>query len=40
MSHNVPAVYDGLAARISNHGVFAGPTNCGGGLPWEWSEAK
>jgi hypothetical protein len=29
-----------LAARISKHVVFAGPTKCGGGLPWEWSAAE
>jgi hypothetical protein len=40
MSHNVPAVYDVLAARISKCVAFAGPTKCGGGLPWEWSEAE
>jgi hypothetical protein len=40
ISHNVPAVYDVLAARISKHVVFAGPTKCGGGFAWEWSEAK
>jgi hypothetical protein len=40
IAHNVPAVYDVLAARISKHVVFAGPTKCGGGLPWEWSAAE
>jgi hypothetical protein len=40
MAHNVPAVYDGLAARIRKCAAFPGPTNCGGVLAWEWSEAK
>jgi hypothetical protein len=35
IAHNVPAVYDVLAARISKHEVFAGPTKCGGGFAWE-----
>jgi hypothetical protein len=35
IAHNVPAVYDVLAARISKHVVFAGPTKCGGGFAWE-----
>jgi hypothetical protein len=35
IAHNVPAVYDVLAARISKHVVFAGPTKCGGVLAWE-----
>jgi hypothetical protein len=40
MAYNVPAVYDGLAARISKTVGFAGPTNCGGVMAWEWSEAE
>jgi hypothetical protein len=40
MSHNVPAVYDGLAAQIRKCVAFPGPTNCGGVLAWEWSEAE
>jgi hypothetical protein len=35
MAHNVPAVYDGLAARISKCAAFAGRTNCAGGFAWE-----
>jgi hypothetical protein len=30
ISSNVPAVYDGLAARIRKCVVFPGPTNCAG----------
>jgi hypothetical protein len=40
IAHNVPAVYDVLAARISKHVVFAGPTKCAGATAWEWSVAK
>jgi hypothetical protein len=40
IAHNVPAVYDGLAARIEKCVAFLGPTNCGGGFAWEWSEAE
>jgi hypothetical protein len=40
MSHNVPAVCDGLAARIGKCVAFPGPTNCGWSVAWEWSEAK
>ena len=35
ISHNVPAVYDGLAARISKCVAFAGLPNCGCSEPWE-----
>jgi hypothetical protein len=35
IAHNVPAVYDGLAARIRKCAAFPGPTNCGGGFAWE-----
>jgi hypothetical protein len=35
IAHNVPAVYDGLAARIRKCAAFPGPTNCGGVLAWE-----
>jgi hypothetical protein len=40
ISHNVPAVYDGLAARIEKCVAFLGPTNCGGVLAWEWSATE
>jgi hypothetical protein len=33
MAHNVPAVDDVLAARISKCGAFAGRTKCGGEKP-------
>jgi hypothetical protein len=35
IAHNVPAVYDVLAARIRACVARPGPTKCGGGLPWE-----
>jgi dolichol kinase len=35
ISHNVPAVCDGLAARIGKTVGFAGPTNCAGAMAWE-----
>jgi hypothetical protein len=35
ISHNVPAVYDGLAARIRKCVAFSGPTNCAGAMAWE-----
>ena len=35
ISYNVPAVYDGLAARISKTVGFAGLANCGCSEPWE-----
>jgi hypothetical protein len=35
IAHNVPAVYDVLAARISKCVAFAGPTKCGWNEPWE-----
>jgi hypothetical protein len=35
MAHNVSAVYDVLAARISKCVAFAGPTKCGWRLAWE-----
>jgi hypothetical protein len=35
IAHNVSAVYDVLAARISKHVVFAGWTKCAGGFAWE-----
>ena len=38
MAYNVPAVYDGLAARISKCVAFAGLTNCGCSEPWERSD--
>jgi hypothetical protein len=35
ISHNVPAVYDVLAARIRKCVAFPGPKKCGGVLAWE-----
>jgi hypothetical protein len=35
MAHNVPAVYDVLAARISKCVAFAGRPKCGWSEPWE-----
>jgi hypothetical protein len=35
IAHNVPAVCDGLAARISVCAANAGPTNCAGAMAWE-----
>jgi hypothetical protein len=40
MAHNVPAVYDVLAARIEKCVAFLGPTKCAGAAAWEWSEAE
>jgi hypothetical protein len=40
MSHNVSAVYDVLAARISKCVAFAGRTKCAGTTAWEWSVAE
>jgi hypothetical protein len=40
IAHNVPAVYDGLAARIEKCVAFLGPTNCAGATAWEWSVAE
>jgi hypothetical protein len=40
MSHNVPAVYDVWAARISKCVAFAGRTKCAGATAWEWSVAE
>jgi hypothetical protein len=37
IAHNVPAVYDVLAARISKCVAFAGRTKCAGATAWEWS---
>jgi hypothetical protein len=37
---NVPAVYDGLAARIEKCVAFLGLANCGCSEPWEWSVAE
>jgi hypothetical protein len=39
-SHNVPAVYDGLAVRIRKCVAFPGPTNYAGATAWEWSVAE
>jgi hypothetical protein len=35
ISHNVPAVYDGLTARIEKSVAFLGLANCGCSEPWE-----
>jgi hypothetical protein len=35
ISHNVPAVYDGLTARIEKCVAFLGLANCGYSEPWE-----
>jgi hypothetical protein len=35
MSHNVPAVYDGLTARIEKCVAFLGLAKCAGVLAWE-----
>jgi hypothetical protein len=40
MAHNVPAVYDVLAARISKCVAFAGRTKCAEATAWEWSVAE
>jgi hypothetical protein len=40
IAHNVPAVYDGLTARIEKCVAFLGLANCGCSKPWEWSEAE
>jgi hypothetical protein len=40
MAFNVPAVCDGLAARIRKCVAFPGPTNCAGTIAWEWSVAE
>jgi hypothetical protein len=40
MSYNVPAVYDGLTARIEKCVAFLGLANCGCSEPWEWSVAE
>jgi hypothetical protein len=40
MSHNVPAVYDGLAARIEKCIAFLGLAKCAGETAWEWSVAE
>jgi hypothetical protein len=40
IAHNVPAVCDGLAARIKKCVAFPGPTNCAGAMAWEWSVAE
>jgi hypothetical protein len=37
---NVPAVCDGLAARIRKCVAFPGPTNCAGATAWVWSVAE
>jgi hypothetical protein len=40
ISHNVPAVYDGLTAQIEKCVAFLGLANCGCSEPWEWSAAE
>jgi hypothetical protein len=35
MAHNVPAVYDGLTARIEKCVAFLGLANCAGATAWE-----
>jgi hypothetical protein len=35
IAHNVPVVYEGLAARIGVCAANAGPTNFGCSEPWE-----
>jgi hypothetical protein len=40
IAHNVPAIYDVLAARISKCVAFAGRTKCAGATAWEWSVAE
>jgi hypothetical protein len=40
IAHNVPAVCDGLAARISKCVAFAGRPKCAGATAWEWSVAE
>jgi hypothetical protein len=35
IAHNVPAVCDGLTARIEKCAAFLGLANCGGGFAWE-----
>jgi hypothetical protein len=37
IAHNVPAVCDGLTARIEKCVAFLGLVNCGCSEPWEWS---
>jgi hypothetical protein len=40
MSHNVPAVYDVLPARIEKCVAFLGLAKCAGATAWEWSVAE
>jgi hypothetical protein len=40
IAHNVPAVYDGLAARIEKCVAFLGLAKCAGAMAWEWSVAE
>ena len=40
MAHNIPAVCDGLTARIKKCVAFLGLANCAGAMAWEWSEAE
>jgi hypothetical protein len=40
ISHNVPAVYDVLPARIEKCVAFLGLAKCAGATAWEWSTAQ
>jgi hypothetical protein len=40
MAYNVPAVCDGLTARIEKCVAFLGLANCAGTTAWEWSVAE
>jgi hypothetical protein len=40
MSHNVPAVYDVLTARIKKCAAFLGLAKCGWSEPWEGAQRR
>jgi hypothetical protein len=40
ISYNIPAVYDGLPARIEKCAAFLGLANCGCSEPWECSDRR
>jgi hypothetical protein len=40
IAHNVPAVCDGLTARIEKCVAFLGLANCARATAWEWSVAE
>jgi hypothetical protein len=40
IAHNVSAVYDIFAVATKEREAFQQLQKCGGGLPWEWSEAE